>query len=402
MSKSVAVQLSDASIGRALAQPEVSELRDIRQPLVLRVHSDRQKGTWYLVQYKNGQKRRVRVGYFPTLKTKDVQAMVPNILAQMAVGEEPSADRFETVGDLLTWYMQRTDKDHSKSRVWRNAVSSAITAHLIPRLGDMPLANLTKANIDSKLILPLMGEGLKPSTMRKYWGTLKTAVSMGAKMDLLHRDYMAGMKFVDHVQKRILPKEGRLMLNKLPTVLEQLQSAAELGWGLVVMMLMFATRIGETRQLRWSMVDWVSRMIVIPAELTKTNVTHVLPITPLAEELLRAYQACQSVNSDLLFPSGQEAISSQAAQDAIRLVSKGKWSAHDLRKLARSAWAELGIDYWIGERLLNHKPRGLDAVYIKTDGLAKRMEALELYHEWLKTQGFGTGIIQALQNQQAA
>lgn len=401
MSKSVAVQISDASITRALAQVEVSELRDIRQPLALRVHSDRQKGTWYLVQYKDGKKRRVRVGYFPTLKTKDVQSMVPNLLAQLNAGDEPSADRFETVGELLEWYRVRTSKDHSKSRVWRNAVESAISAHLLPRLGSMQIANLTKSNIDSALILPLLGAGLKPSTMRKYWGTLKTAVLMGAKMDLLQRDYMAGMKFVDHVQKRILPKEGRLMLNKLPTVIQQLASAAEQGWGLVVMMLLFATRIGETRQLCWSMVDWQSRMIVIPAAITKTNVTHVLPLTELAEEVLRAFEAFKG-ESDLMFPSGDEPMNSQAAQDAIRLVSKGKWSAHDLRKLARSAWAELGVDYWVAERLLNHKPRGLDAVYIKTDGLAKRMEALQVYHDWIKNQGFSAGIMQALRNKAAA
>jgi integrase len=165
--------------------------------------------------------------------------------------------------------------------------------------------------------------------------------------------------------------------------------------------LMFATRIGETRQLRWSMIDWQSRMIVIPAELTKTNVTHVLPLTPLAIDVLRAFEACKS-DSDLMFPAGDEALNSQAAQDAIRQVSKGKWSAHDLRKLARSAWAELGVDYWVAERLLNHKPRGLDAVYIKTDGLAKRMEALQVYHEWLKNQGFSAGIMQALRNKSAA
>lgn len=401
MSKSVAVQISDASITRALTQVEVSELRDIRQPLALRVHSDRQKGTWYLVQYQNGQKRRVRVGYFPTLKTKDVQSMVPSLLAQLNAGDEPSADRFETVGELLEWYRVRTSKDHSKSRVWRNSVESAISVHLLPRLGSMQIANLTKANIDSALILPLLGAGLKPSTMRKYWGTLKTAVSMGAKMDLLQRDYMAGMKFVDHVQKRILPKEGRLMLTKLPTVVQQLKNAAEQGWGLVVMMLLFATRIGETRQLRWSMVDWQSRMIVIPAALTKTNVTHVLPLTPLAEEVLRSFEAFKG-DSDLMFPSGDEPMNSQAAQDAIRQVSKGKWSAHDLRKLARSAWAELGVDYWVAERLLNHKPRGLDAVYIKTDGLVKRMEAMQVYHDWLKNQGFSAGIMQALRNKAAA
>ena len=64
--------------------------------------------------------------------------------------------------------------------------------------------------------------------------------------------------------------------------------------------------------------------------------------------------------------------------------------------MARSAWAELGIDYWMAERLLNHKPKGLDAVYIKTEALSERLKAVNVYHDWLIKQGLNVGTVQAL------
>lgn len=396
--KSLSVSLSDAVVNRHAADLQVNELRDVKGPLVLRYKSSRHEATWYYVRYQNRQKRRVRIGYYPALKTKDVAAMLPELVKRQLSGEEPNADRFATVGDLLSWYQGRMHRDMSKSLLWRKSVLSAITAQLLPRLKDQPLTELSKSSIDNKLILPLMGESLKPSTIRKYWGVLKTAVAMAAKMDLLTRDYMAGWKFVDHVTKRIGYKESRLLLNNLPAVIEKLQTATGHAWGLVILMLMYGTRIGETRQLKWSHIDFISRIIVIPAELTKTNVTHVLPLTDLSVAVLDVIRQSQPAEQVYLFEMGDACIGSQCAQDHVRKISAGAWSAHDLRKLARTSWAQLGIDYWMAERLLNHKPRGLDAVYIKTDGLEQRLKSIQLYHDWLQNSGLNVGTMQALQN----
>lgn len=398
--RSLAISINDTAIIRHASDRQVAELRDVKGPIVLRYKSSRTEGTWYFVRYENRQKRRTRIGYYPALKTKDVSAILPELVKQALLGDEPNADRFVTVGDLLQWYQGRMSRDLSKSLLWRKSVLSAITAQLLPRLNKMPLTELSKSSIDNKLILPLMGQGLKPSTIRKYWGVLKTAVMLAAKMDLLTRDYMAGWKFVDHVTKRIGYKESRLLLNNLPAVIEKLQKADGHAWALVMLMLMYGTRIGETRQLKWSHIDFASRIIVIPAEITKTNVTHVLPLTELAIAVFARIRQSSAEGQLHLFEMGGVAIGSQLAQDHVRRISGGSWSAHDLRKLARTSWAQLGIDYWMAERLLNHKPRGLDAVYIKTDGLEQRLKSIQLYHDWLQSNGLNVGTAQALEKAQ--
>ena len=42
------------------------------------------------------------------------------------------------------------------------------------------------------------------------------------------------------------------------------------------------------------------------------------------------------------------------------------------------------MDYIVGERLLNHKLKNLDEVYIHTTMQAQKREALEKYHAWLQ------------------
>ncbi|OBU32036.1 hypothetical protein [Photobacterium kishitanii] len=72
--------------------------------------------------------------------------------------------------------------------------------------------------------------------------------------------------------------------------------------------------------------------------------------------------------------------------------TKKAWSAHDLRKRARSIWAELGVDYIVCEYLLNHARDKLDQAYIHTHMELQKKEALETYHKWLKKDGVPVSI----------
>ena len=50
-----------------------------------------------------------------------------------------------------------------------------------------------------------------------------------------------------------------------------------------------------------------------------------------------------------------------------RSVSGGKWSSHDLRKLMRDCLADLGVDFFIGERLINHSLGKVSETYLTRD-----------------------------------
>tara|TARA_B100001063_G_scaffold247320_1_gene292601 strand:+ start:1012 stop:2232 length:1221 start_codon:yes stop_codon:yes gene_type:complete len=378
--KYLAINLNDSAIKTHAKDHNVSELRDVKNPICLRFHKSRDKATWCYFVNKGNTKQRTRLGYWPSLKMKDVVAMVPSIIEKLHHGKEVQSSNFKTVGELLTWYAQRTEKEMLKSKSRRKGVLSAIDKHLLPRLGSVSINAVRKQAIDEQLILPLQNQHLKPSTIRQYFAILKRVFASAKELELISVNPMAGMKFRDHVQRRIEPKQSRLLVDDAKGVLEQLVPVSESTRVMLLFMLMFATRIGETRQLRWSYIDLNSGLITLPETVTKTGVVHILPITTQAHEMLSEYKAHS--RGDYLF-GGAEPISSSAADKVVREVSKRKWSAHDLRKVARSVWATIGVDYWVAERLLNHKQKGLDLVYINADSMTVKRAALAQYHTWL-------------------
>ena len=378
--KYLALNLNDTAIKKHASNVDVSELRDIRNPLGLRFHKSRERALWFYFKYEGGARKRTRLGYWPTLKTKDVLAMLPSIIEKLHHGKEIQSTSFKTVGDLLTWYAARTEKEALKSKSRRKSVLSAINRHLFPMLENISITAVRKVVIDEQLILPLQNQSLKPSTIRQHFAVLKRAFASAKELELISVNPMAGMKFRDHVQRRIEPKQGKLLVEDAKGVVEQLSTLPESTKVMLLFMLMFATRIGETRQIKWRYIDLHSGVITLPESVTKTAAVHTLPITKHAHQILTDYK--QRCKGEYLF-GGKSPISASAADQLVRTASKRKWSAHDLRKLARSVWATIGIDYWVAERLLNHKQKGLDLVYIKADSITVKREALTQYHDWL-------------------
>ncbi|MEO3879286.1 tyrosine-type recombinase/integrase [Rheinheimera fenheensis] len=391
--QSVALVISDAAINRHAADVAVGELRDHKSPLVLRFHKARDKATWYLVQYQHRRKQRHRLGYWPALKTKDAQAMVPDLLKKLGTGAEVQNSQFVTVGQLLQWYKKRVEQETLKSQSRRSGVINVIDKHLLQRLGAVRITAVTKAVIDEKLMLPLQSDGLMPGTIRNYFGVLKRAFATAYELDLISIDPLAGMKFVDYIQRRIMARESKLLTSDRQQVLDAVLGYEPAALVLQLLMLMFALRIGEARQLANSMVRFDRGLLAIPARITKTGHDNNLPLTTWASAVLSA--VVSSNTCDHLITVNRQPLTKDQAQKLIRTTAAGKYRSHDLRKLARSTWAEMGMDYWVSERLLNHRQKGQDQAYIKADAYEVKLAALQQYHDLLFA-GFDVGTMQAL------
>ncbi len=69
-------------------------------------------------------------------------------------------------------------------------------------------------------------------------------------------------------------------------------------------------------------------------------------------------------------------------------LGKGEWTSHDLRKVARTGWADIGIDYLISELLINHSMGHNVKVYVQSDVMSRKRDALEKWHAHLDQCGF--------------
>jgi len=397
MAKTLQVALSDAAIKKHAADPEVRELNDPRHPLRFRYRlNDRSLGSWYVVRLGQWKK----AGNWPEINARTMLDNLPLVLSRLQV--DPAAvatvGAWSTVGQLLTWYAERVEVGRTLSKPRRSTVLSAIRRQLQPRLGDLPLADLNKTSLDERLYLPLQAER-SLAHVRAVFAVLKLACRRAVAMDRLPADPLAGVVFSQFNKTHIKPKGARLRHTAVPALLAQWAAsyaATPRHVSFAVLMLAHGTRLNETRLARWQDVDLVNAEWFIPARVTKGGRDHVLPLTAQAVAFLQHHKRLQQGRGYVgafLFPSTKRAghpLSRAQAFDLFVGLGQGEWTSHDLRKLARATWAELGVDSLVGRLLLNQALPTLEATYVQTTAMALKREALERWHAWLDERGFAS------------
>lgn len=389
MSKTVVVNLSDAEIKRQM-MGAAHTLRDARYPGVrFRFLTDRTRGSWFLIQGGKWQ----RLGAYPLLSAKQVLGTLPELLARKAANPDQRLEQGEWLHceGLLSWYRDRVLRNRSLSLKRKASVETIIDKHLLPCLSGVAIDSIDREVIDRQLVWPLQ-ESYSVSYVRQIMRVAQQAFAQALKLNMIPENPLAGFKFAEFVQAREKPKAGRLRPTDLPELIQRLQQCyserVEQGM-LALIMLMHGTRIGETRLARWRDISLGDRVWFIPAENTKTRAEHVLPLTEQACQLLVAYrERMAGRDADYLFVDGMgQLLNERQASSAFKWMSGGDWSSHDLRKLARTCWAELGVDYLIGERLLNHQMGVLAQTYVLTTQEELKRKALEQWHNRLDECG---------------
>lgn len=391
--KTLAVSLSDAEIRRH-ANTDIRQLRDPRyRELRFRYSTvDRSRGAWHVVIAGKWGK----AGDYPGISAKAMLATLPSILTRRSAdpSAKSTATSWSTMGELLTWYQDRMIRDRSLSEKRKASAKSALKRHLHPRLGHLPLAGLNRPAIDRLLMMP-MQELYALSFVRSVWGVLGVAVRQAYRLDLLAVNPLAGLEFTDFVRTKIKAKAARLHSDDVPGLLELLADRFDespMACALAGLMLCHGTRLGETRLARWKNVNTETGKWFIPAADTKTKAAHTLPLTAQAKALIERYRRVQQgkgYNGQFLFPgSSGQALSATKASTMFTHLALGEWSSHDLRKVARTAWTDLGVDYMVGELLLNHAMKDLDQAYIHTSAEQLKRQALETWHAWLDQRAF--------------
>lgn len=382
--------LSDAVIKRHLTDASVYQLKDPRHSLYLRYNTARTGGSWLLVHYAKGKQVRSKIGAWPVTSAKAVFARLAEFKADMMLNPDSSdgvcVGQFSTVRELLCWYDVRVSKNRNMSKSRKVNTKSMIKCHLLPLLGEIEIAHVNRQTLDAELMWPLQ-ERYALSMVRSVFATLKVAFKQAKKLKLIEVDPLAELKFKDFIDAPILPRDAAIRPEHVKGIIEQLGKHDSAAQALIVMMLAHGTRIGETRLARWDHIDFASREWFIPSENTKTKQAHRLPLSDDMIRFLKQYQARQC-DSVFLFPSAckRRAMCADVASKQVKLVSAGAWTAHDLRKVARTVWADLGVDYMVSELLLNHALSKLDKTYVHTFVEAKKREALTRYHDWLNLQ----------------
>ena len=385
-----ALKITDAEIKRQ-AGGAVRDLRDVEnRGLYLRFAKARDRASWYLVN--KGEWK--LIGNYPDLNTKQVVAALPGIRLRLEAGEGSNLSKWVLTGELLDWYADRMARDRSLSSKRKKTGASLIKCHLKPLLGDVPLASINKATLDDKFMWPAQ-ETIGIDYVRSAFQLLALAFRQAFKLRLIAVNPMKDVKFSDFSKAKVGVKPSRLRVTQLQDLIALLleaKASAPADAMLALMMLCHGTRIGESRQAQWSHISLAEREWFIPAANTKTGVEHHLPLTDQVRQLLISYRELQWANGydgQYLFPARNgKALSEGQASAVFTRLGQGEWTSHDLRKVARTGWADIGIDHLIGELLINHAMGHNVKVYIQSDVMSRKRDALEKWHAHLDQRGF--------------
>ncbi|WP_448213524.1 tyrosine-type recombinase/integrase [Colwellia sp. MEBiC06753] len=397
--KIIHCQLSNAIIDQYLAEKTPLRLKDGTPRFYAQLHGDGLHASFYLVQKFSGRPVWELLGQYPSMSVSQARkALViaqQRLYQQYAIGhylQAPFTGQTLTQA-LLHWALARGQASQQLKPASKRNLQTQVTGQLLPRLGEVPVGQLDRLVIDTQLMQPLLAQ-FKASTVSSIFQTLKWCFSQAMHAGMLHHNPVATLRFRDYVAKAIAPRQGRLTVVQLPMVFDQLSKAKPTQRLLGLLLLLFGTRVGETIKAKWSAFDFKARVWRIPGSDTKTGQPHQLPLTSEAITLLQQHRLALShrhKRGEYVFPKQRDIRQCQTAQagsQQIGKVAQGQWSAHDLRKLCRTSWTELGVDHLIGELLLNHQPSQLDKAYIQTLAKAQCREAITGWHQYLMDNGF--------------
>jgi integrase len=155
-------------------------------------------------------------------------------------------------------------------------------------------------------------------------------------------------------------------------------------------------RRDEVARMRWQDLDLKDGIWLLPAEATKAGRGHIVPLAPLALDILRGLprKATTGRASPFVFTtSGDVPISgfSKAKPRLDQAISKARgdalapWTIHDMRRTAATQMGRLGVSRFIIGKVLNHADRTVTGIYDRHAYVSEKREALGAWATYLGT-----------------
>jgi len=160
------------------------------------------------------------------------------------------------------------------------------------------------------------------------------------------------------------PERSRVLTND--ELLEVWRACQDDDFGRIVRLLILTgCRRGEIGGLRWSEIH--DDAIHLPAERCKNGRAHIVPLTPLAMQIIESIP--HRADRDFLFGERSvDGFDTWQAKTAFKDGISEPWVIHDLRRTCATGLANLGFQPHVIECVLNHTAHraGVGGVYNKS------------------------------------
>lgn len=358
--------------------------------LFLRVGSNGTKA--FVFRYTSSDKRRLlTLGPHPltTLETARERATEARKLIFAGldpIEESRRAKQPEPNGETVATLIKDWTERYARKTYKRLDIQLAmVNRDILPVIGTVPVKDVTKRHI-SKMIGAVVERGARVKANRLLSLT-KVIFEFAAQHGYIEaspvvlKQKMAGGR--EKPKNRVLtPAE----IKTFWTVIRDREGfMTHRTRSILRLILLTAQRPGECASAEWDHIDLDARVWSLPPEVTKAERAHVVHLSNEAIEILKAARE-HSAGKRYVFPSdranGNPTGTQTLSMALLRLHKDGEFGGmksftpHDLRRTAATRMADIGTHAHIVEKLLNHKMKGVMAVYNYAEYLPERKQAL--------------------------
>ena len=361
----------------------------------------------FFMMYRNntGKLKRLSLGEYPKINLKDAREKANGHMVNVKEGQDPNQELKDykespTVKDLWNEYqlsLTRLQKPKSpntikeEKRKWDSVIEKALGDYKVQDIKPMHITKLLNKIADTSPV--------SANRMHSFLRTLfKQAMSMGW-IEVHPMQWLSKPGGSEAPRKRFLDDQ------EIKVLWEGFETLQPNQRDILKLILLTAQRPGEIMSMQWNDIDfdkaiWINRD-------TKTGNDHLVPLSEQVLDLLKSRKSGASltnrltwmINSPYVFPSSYNTTPRTFSVDDKDITTKGAesgvtkstkkaraklqkdtgitgWTAHDLRRTARTIMSRLNIKHHVRERVLNHAQNGIAGVYDQFDYMQEKSDAL--------------------------
>jgi integrase len=316
----------------------------------------------WIVQYRvrvGAQQRRESLGATSKVDLAEARKIAKQRFAQVALGQDPGAKAAPqiTLRQAIDLYQAQAAVRPSTFKKREHALRTSWAP-----LHSRPLASISRADMSAVVENIAAERGRSPAGRARI--TLNALCTWAVQRGLIEHNLVSGS-----VNPASSSSRDRVLEDSELTAVWQTCGDDTFG-RIVRLLILLGARANEVAGLRWSEIDLVTGLLVIPPERVKTGKTLRLNLPPPALEILKAVP--RKDGCEFVFPSDRGTAFTawsycKAALDARITAALGRplapWVVHDLRRSTRSGLSRIGVRPDVAEAVLNHAKRGVLATY---------------------------------------
>ncbi len=388
------MSLTDAKIRKIRASEKQYKIFD-REGLFLLVKPSGSK-IWKYKYHFGGKERLLTIGNYPEISLLQARNNQFEAKKNLMQNIDPSqlqreskqklkfkvANTFKSAVDL--WHQNNSHKwlpHHAED------IKQRLENHVLPALGSRQLDTIKPMDI-LHLLKPIEKRG-NCETVHKLLGYIRSTFQFAVIAGLVQTNPARELSIA--FKQPLVKNHLTIKAAELPAFLKELETVNTSIKNKIAVKLLLATmlRTGELRKSKWEYINFETREWIVPAEIMKMKLPHIVPLSDYAISLLRQLQIITG-SGEYMFPNGQFRKNPYISENVINNVIdettfKDKLVGHGFRSLASTTLNEHGFNKDAIERQLAHKePNRIRAAYNHAEYILERKEMMQWWSDFIK------------------